>query len=310
MPHRRTPLVIGLTAAASLLSALVACGDDAPVGAPAPTTVVPVDDDVDGPDDLDDLDDLVTIVAELGYPRDLLDRNRVNLVVTRPDTEPFEIVTKQLRMSGYEPDAPEERRTIIPGNGQRVALQTLLGTVTDCDRSTPMAAALDVTYRFGGDPTLHTTSLTVDDVTTLADIRTRHCTAEMIGRDFRVGFDDVTVDVDDETATATVTIERVAGDESLVIETITGTVLVGVEVLVAPDERSLPTGTSSLSLPVRFDVNRCDSHAVAETTRRYGVDLWIGTADVAGQRIAVDIGAIEDHLAAMVARCQARTRSE
>lgn len=251
----------------------------------------------------------MTVVAELGYPRDLLERNRVNLVITRPGADRFEIVTRQLRMKGFEPSPPEERLTIVPPNDQRVALQTLLGSVSDCESSVPMSATLDVTYRWGDDDRVHSGSIAVSDATVLDEIWKVRCLEATLAEDFQLEFVDVDIDLEQEEMYATLRLSRITNPEPLTIETVSGTVLVGVEVLVPAEERTLPTSSDRLDLPLKFVVNRCDSHAVAETTRRYGVDLWVLTTAGDTLRITVDIASISDDLAALVAHCQERTGS-
>jgi hypothetical protein len=58
-------------------------------------------------------------------------------------------------------------------------------------------------------------------------------------------------------------------------------------------------------VPLRFSVNRCDPHAVAEVTKRFGLDVEVvvGGADPAS--VTVDVTPIEPQLEAIVAACRA-----
>jgi len=246
-------------------------------------------------------------VAELGYPRDLLDRGRVNVVVTRAGDDPFVLLDHQLVVDGFEPAAPEPRRVVIPGGGQRVAIQGIFGEVVDCDAPTPLAAELVVHYSLGDDPTVHAGSIVLDDTATLADIRARFCTARQV-----LAENDVTLgepELDGETFTLDLAITRRTGDAELALHAIQGTVLFGVESPYeqgAP-ERTLAAGVAELVVPLTFDVNRCDPHAVAETTRKKGLTLWVAVDGATPQPVDVDIAAIDDDLEEILDRCKART---
>lgn len=247
-----------------------------------------------------------TAVAELGYPRDLLDRGRVNVVVTRDDDVPFVLLDHQLRIEGFAPAPPEERRVVIPGNGQRVAIQGRFGEVVDCEAPTPLAASLGVRFLLGDDPTVHEGAIELDDTTTLAAIRARFCTARRVlaENDVVLG----TPVLDGETFTLDLTVTRRTGDAELVLHAIEGTVLFGVE---SPFEqgapqRTLAPGVAELVVPLTFDVNRCDPHAVAETTKKAGLTLWISVDGEAPQPVDVDIVRIEDDLEVILERCKAR----
>lgn len=250
-----------------------------------------------------------TAVAELGYPRDLLDRGRVNVVVTREGATPFVLLDHQLRIDGFEPAPPEERRIVIPPDGRRVAIQGIFGEVVDCDRATPLAAALTVHYVLGSDPAVQEGRLELDDTATLADIRARFCTARRVQEENELVLGEPTLD--GETFTLDLAIIRRAGTAELTVHAVDGTVLFGVE---TPAEqgapgRTLPPRSDELVLPLTFDVNRCDPHAVAETTRKKGLTLWIAVDAAAPQPVDVDISTIEDDLEEILDRCKARTGS-
>lgn len=249
----------------------------------------------------------IAAAAELGYPRDLLDRGRVNVVVTRDGDEPFVVLDHQLRIGGFEPVAVEERRIVIPGNGQRVAIQGIFGEVSDCESPTPPSAALAIHYMLGDDPTVHEGAIELDDTETLAEIRARFCTARRVLAENDIALGDPTLD--GETFTIDVTITRRAGSAELAVHAIQDTVLFGVESPYeqgAP-ERTLSPGVSALVLPLTFDVNRCDPHAVAETTKMKGLTLWVAVDGAMPQPVDVDIAPIDDELEEILNRCTTRT---
>ena len=278
--------------------AVASCGGDADssTGESSPSTVRVATE----------LPELVA-AAELGYPRDLIDRGRVNVVVTRDGDEPFVVLDHQLRIDGFEPGAVEERRIVIPGNGQRVAIQGIFGEVTECESPDPLAAELAVHYTRGDDPTVHEGEIELDDTATLAEIRARFCTARRVRAEHDIVLGEPTVD--GETFTLDVTIGRRTGDAELVIHAVQGTVLFGAE---TPYEQGAPERTlaglaDELVLPLTFDVNRCDPHAVAETTKKKGLTLWVAVDGATPQPVDVDIASIDDDLEEILNRCKTRT---
>lgn len=280
--------------------AVVGCGGDAS-SSPAPDrgspSTIPV-----GPD----LPEIVA-VAELGYPRDLLDRGRVNVVLTREGDEPFAVLEHQLHIDGFEPAPPEARRIVIPPNGQRVAVQGIFGEVVDCEVPPPLAASLVIHYTIGDGAEVGEGTIELDDTVTLAEIRARFCTARQVLAENDVTLGDPTLD--GETFTLDLTITRRSGNTELVLDAIQGTVLFGVESPYehgAP-ERTLGTEVDELVLPLTFDVNRCDPHAVAETTKKKGLTLWISVDGATAQPVDIDISPIDDELEEILNRCKART---
>ncbi|HSJ91058.1 MAG TPA: hypothetical protein VK917_03260 [Ilumatobacter sp.] len=246
-------------------------------------------------------------VAELGYPRDLLDRGRVNVVVSRDGDEPFVLFDHQLRIDGFEPAPPEERRVVIPANGQRVAIQAIFGEVTDCEVPPPLAASLVVHYAVGAEADAVEGAIALDDTTTLAAIRSRFCTARRVLAENDIALGEPVLN--GETFALDITIARRTGTAELAVHAVQGTVLFGVETPFeqgAP-ERTLRSDASGLVLPLTIDVNRCDPHAVAETTKKKGLTLWISVDGAAAQPVDVDISSIDDDLEEILNRCKART---
>jgi hypothetical protein len=247
------------------------------------------------------------VVAALGYPRDLFDRGRVNVKVSRQDDTEFVILDKQIVADHFTPAAVEERRTILPPDGRTVALQTLFGDVIECDSTEPVTASLVVTFTYGDDPTLKTTSIPFTDASTLEDIWRRQCTVERILAENEIELrNEVVIG---ETMSVDLVIHRRTGERRLGFDSIKGTVLFGVAtsfVSGAP-ERVLEPDETEAVIPVVIDVNRCDPHAVAETTRKFGIDLYVSVDGSEPQLVQVPIDDLVADLDAMLETCKTRT---
>lgn len=245
----------------------------------------------------------VEAVAELGYPRDLFDRGRVNVVVTRPDDVALVVIEHQLRVDGFDPAVPEARRIVVPGRGQRVAVQARFGEVVDCAAVGPPRARLRVRYLLGADRAARDAEIPLADAAVLAGIRDRICTAREVlaANDVTVG--PVTLDAD--SFGVELSIVRRTGRAELAVTSIEGTVVFGVSSSSGPGARTLVPGSRRLVIPLRFVVNRCDPHAVAETTRRQGLTLWIAVDGAPPQPVEIDISSLVDELDVILARCMA-----
>lgn len=247
------------------------------------------------------------VVAALGYPRDLFDRGRVNLKVSREDDTDFVILDKQLIADHFTPAPVEQRRTVLPPDGRAVALQTLFGEVAECDSTEPVTASLVVTFTYGSDPTLQSTAIPLTDATVLDDIRDRQCTVRRVLSENEIELRDAVVD--GETMSVDLTIRRSTGQSRLDLRSIKGTVLFGVETPFesGDPERVLEAGETELLVPIVVDVNRCDAHAVAETTRKFGVDLYVSIDGADPQLVPVPIADLVVDLEAMLESCTVRT---
>ena len=167
----------------------------------------------------------IDAVASLGYPRDLLDRGRVNIKISRDDDTDFVILDKRLVADHFTPAPVEERRTVVPPNGRTVAVQTLFGDVSDCASPAPVAATLDITFTLGDDPTHRTASIPLTDATTLDAIRFQRCTVRQVTDQNAIELRDAVVD--GETMTVDLVVTRREGTSRLGLDTIKGTVLFG-----------------------------------------------------------------------------------
>lgn len=309
-PIGRRRALRGAACAAVLLAA--ACGSDQPGGpTAAPTTtitnvsstVVATDEPIDPSTEMP----ATHVVAGLGYPRDLLDRGRVNIRIDRPDDVAFVLLDKQLVARHFTPAPPESRRTVIPSNGQVVAVQAPFGDVSDCEDSSLVDGELVVSYLIGDDPAVRHGSIEIDDATTLDQIRLQICTQRRV-----VEYNDFELDlgeVDGETMSARLVVRRREGDDRLAFDSIKGTVLFGAaaDVPAGSPERVLDIGDTETAIGITFAVNRCDPHAVGETTRKYGLDVFVAVGDMPAQRVSVPIDTIIPQLDEMLERCKQRT---
>lgn len=301
------PAPLAVASAAVIALALAGCatpeeGADATVAvsttlaSDAPTTVATTDSVLDA----------ISAVAELGYPRDLLDKGRVNVVLRRDDATDLVLLDKQLRIDGFDPAPVEERRTVVP-TGRDVAVQAAFGEVVDCESPGPPAAALGVHYLLGDDATVHDGAIALDDTATLEDIRARFCTERQVLAENDLDFGDPAIE--GETFTVDLTLRRRTGDAELTLHTLKGTVLFGFETTSeqGSPERVRPSDVDDLVIPLVVDVNRCDPHAVAETTRKSGLTLWISLDGADPQPVDVDISSILDEMETVLDRCRERT---
>ncbi len=118
--------------------------------------------------------------------------------------------------------------------------------------------------------------------------------------------------VDGEVMKVDLVVTRRTGDARLGFDSIKGTVLFGAATTFEPGDpaRVLEPGEPDASIPLVLDVNRCDSHAVAETTRKYGIDLYVSVDGAESQRIDVAIEPVVADLETMLDACKARTGQE
>lgn len=310
--------MVPVVAASLVVGPAAGCGTDSPATGssdPAPaTTVAGPTADAPAPGETSDepaegggVLPPMHVVAGLGYPRDLLDRGRVNIRIDRPDAVALVLFDKQLVARHFALAPVEVRRTVVPTAGQVVAVQADFGEVDDCDDPRPVEAELVISYALGDDPTVRTGSIVLDDATTLDDIRLQVCTQRRVADDneFELHVDEVT----GETMTARLVIRRRQGIDRLAVDAISGTVLFGADASVpaGSPERVLEADEVETTIALTFTVNRCDPHAVGETTRKYGLDVYVAVGDLAAQRIDVPIATVVPQLDAMLDHCRERT---
>lgn len=248
----------------------------------------------------------VTATVELGYPRDLFERGLVNVVLSNDSIDELVVHVRELAVDGFWSAGAQRRRSTLPGGGSRVALQTRFGEV-QCEDPRPPTASMLITYSTSADPTQRRAAIPIVDTSVLADIQARMCTAEHVrdALDIRVEG----VSIDRERIEAELVLTRVAGSSTYSITRTVGTVLIGAEVrgTAGAGPWAMPADATRLVLPLEFSVNRCDAHAVAETTRRFGLDLRISVDGAPEQAVPLPLGDLASAFEAILERCQART---
>jgi hypothetical protein len=252
----------------------------------------------------------VAAVVELGYPRDLLERGRVNVVITNDSDVTLLISSRELVADAFESPGSEVRRSTIPAGRNRMALQALFGEVTDCSTTESVSATFVLTYTTSEDPAPRRSSLPIADAAILDGIRGQTCAARHVHEVIDISFDNVVVDGESITTDAVLT--RISGNESFTITAIVGTVLFGAASALPADvaPRVLAADEATVTVPLVFDVNRCDSHAVAETTKKFGLDFWISVDGAAEQRIPIVIDDLLDEFATILERCKSRIEQD
>ncbi len=251
----------------------------------------------------------VTATVELGYPRDLFERGRVNVVLSNESEDDLVILSRELAVDGFASAGAQRRRSTLPGGGVRVALQTRFGEAECADRRPP-TASMRITYSTRADPTPRTAAIPIEDTSVLEGIRARVCAAEHVrdALDIRVEG----IEVAGERIEADLVHTRVAGRSTYEITAIIGTVLIGADVRGAAGVGpwALPADATTLVLPLEFWVNRCDAHAVSETTRKFGLDLRMSVDGASEQPVPVPLGGLASAFEMILERCQARIAME
>jgi hypothetical protein len=296
---------------ALLMLAAAGCADDGPGSAaterPASLTVpmsssLPDDESV-APDDVTPpLLPGVEGALILSRQRDLLDRGLINVeLLNVSDTEVF-FVERQLEVDGFVTEPAPTKMTRI-GPGRRLRVQVPYGHTVECDATGSPTARLLVGVTRSPD-SLATTPAMVElgGVDLVEGIRRRQCAAEAVADAASVDIASV-VDAGDH-AEVVVAIERTAGDVPLTFVDSTGTILVRTDSLLADEPLTLGVDVgSAVEIDVSFVVNRCDPHALAEVTKRYGLDLHVEIGTAAAEPVAADVTDLVGLLETLVERC-------
>jgi hypothetical protein len=238
----------------------------------------------------------------LSRQRDLLDRGLINVeLLNVSDTEVF-FVERRLEVDGFVTEPATTKLTRL-GPGRRLRVQVPYGHTADCEITDSLTARLLLGVT--SDPeSLATAPAMVElgGVDLIEGIRRRQCAAGAIADAASVELVSV-VDAGDH-AEVVVAVERTAGDVPLTFVEATGTILVRTESLLADEPLTLGVDPgSSIEIDVNFVVNRCDPHALAEVTKRYGLDLHVAIGDAAPEPVPVDVADLVGLLETLVERC-------
>ncbi|MCU0261846.1 MAG: hypothetical protein MUE78_12570 [Ilumatobacteraceae bacterium] len=265
------------------LTVVAACGDD---GSAQPVAV--------------DAGDAVVGEVVLTRQRDLIDRGLVNVLTENRSGADIALLARRLDADHF--DAPWRERSSTLRAGRRVALQVPYGTVTECDSSDPLTARL-VLRTVTDDGSTEDLIVSLDGADVLAAIRASACAATSFDAAVDVSIE--SAEVVDGQLHAELVVQRRDDDVDVVVDASRGTVLVDAAVDALP--AVLDDGVDALALPVTFTVNRCDPHALAEVTKRYGLDLRVAVDGAEPAWVPIDLAPVLDDLVAIVDDCIARS---
>lgn len=230
--------------------------------------------------------------------RDLIDRGLVN-VMTRNDSGTSLLLSDIELVADTFDGEPAPARTISVRSGRRVAIQVPFGRVDDCDGQGPVTAELTFTSTTADDRSPRAGRVQLDGTDILDTIRAQQCVTRRFEEGARTHFDATSM-VDGAVVTQLV-LEPTGTSAGLAVGAASGTVLVSVS---APDRGSVELHDEPVSIPLTFVVNRCDPHALAEVTKRYGLDVDVSVDGAAPVAVAIDIGELVDDLDAIVEQCR------
>ncbi len=249
-------------------------------------------------------DPLDGVTAELiiTRQRDLIDRGLIN-VRTRNESGEDLLLTERQLIATFFVTTPSRPRTTSLRTGRQVAIQVPFGTVENCESSEPVKAALAVEFT-DAQGAARAARIPVAGTDILDSIRARQCAAIAVDTQTELELTDAFVTSDGDVS-ALLGIVPVRNGRTIEITDVAGTVLVAAE---AP-AGSLPgeVGAGTLRIPLTFSVNRCDPHALAEVTKRFGLDLYVSIDGGSSERVPVDVGALTSAFEDIVQMCVERT---
>ena len=226
--------------------------------------------------------------------RDLLDRGLINVRTVNESGTSLLLTDIELIADFFEADASAPR-TISLRHGRRVAIQVPYGVAVDCDTPGAVEAELVFTYRVGESSTRRPARVEL----TGTDLRTEQCTARRFDAAVRTRFEDDRIV--DGTLTTTLVVEPTGAASGLAVTGVSGTILVRVDT--DPAWEGVRIADRPVSISLAFAVNRCDPHALAEVTKRFGLDLAVAVGGDEPVPVPVDVAALVDDLEAIVQQC-------
>lgn len=235
--------------------------------------------------------------------RDLIDRGFVNVMTENRSGEDVLIVERRLATGGF--DAPAvSGRPIKIGAGRTVAVQVPFGSAVQCDDAGPIAAALAVGYTAGDGTGVDSAEVPLGGTDVLDEIRAKQCAAGEFNDSADVTFGEPRVA--GEQFRVTMRIELTDPTRTLTLGDVHGTILVAArrdDSAPVDLDRARPHG----DVAITFVVNRCDPHALAEVTKKYGLDVDVSFDGLSPVSVGVDVGGLADALDSIVATCRTRT---
>lgn len=234
--------------------------------------------------------------------RDLLDRGLINVQVVNDSGSELTITDRRLVPEHFDTEPAAARTSRIPV-GRPVHLQVPYGSANDCTADGPVTAVLQYTYSIDG--STETDAVVELGGTELLDrIRAEQCAQGTFEAAFDAAFEAPAVD-DEALDVELVLTPATSSSSSFRIVGSDGTILVEAAVGATRDTPVELTTGRDVRLPVRFSVIRCDPHAMAEVTKRYGLSLRV---EIDGEPepydVDVDVSPLLDPLAEIVENCR------
>jgi hypothetical protein len=198
------------------------------------------------------------------------------------------------------------QRTISVRSGRRVAIQVPYGMTVDCAAERPVRAELTFTYTTDEDPRPSAARIDLGGTDILDTIRAEQCITRRFDEQVRTWFENT--EIVDGTVVTQLVIEPTGTTADLTVTAVSGTVLVGVRPGGAWTGTRLDGG--EVTIPLTFVVNRCDPHALAEVTKRFGLALAVSVEGAEPVAVAVDVSELVEDLEAIVAQCVAASAAQ
>ena len=251
--------------------------------------------------------DLDGVTAELiiTRQRDLLDRGLINVLVHNDSNHDLLITDRQL-VSTFFDTTPADRRNTLIGAGRQIALQVPYGSTDDCDDPTTVTAALVVTASNDAETMpVSVARLDLGGTDILDGIRGEQCTARAFAETTDTAF--VGTTVDDQTVRTTLVITRTKGTPDISLGAIHGTVLIGTRRIDDVTIDEMASTDQAIEIPLEFVVNRCDPHAMAEVTKRFGTEFEISVDGSEPFSIPIDVSSLTSDFETIVQHCREQT---
>jgi hypothetical protein len=229
------------------------------------------------------------LAVEADYPRYLHHVRRVNLETTNSGPADVVITRRVLRAAHFEEVAPVEDRISTVWAGAQVDIQAEFGQVRSCEDVGPFEAWVEYDYASDRDTPPVRAVIPIDPAP-LDEIRDRECARQAVLDAVDIRFEDPRID--GSRVTAAIALSRLEGDDRIAVESLLGSVIFTMAPA-TPGEGSLAEvlpGAGGTTLPVAFEVARCDPHAVGQSTKTYELTLWVAVGDRPAQAVPFTAG--------------------
>ena len=204
---------------------------------------------------------------------------QVQVRITDTGTEPFSVTSVQLDSPGFAPLPPRPVAARY-APGQVIDLPTPFGAVRCAEAVDPVAARLSVERPNGA----------VDELVvplaggTMAQVFAEQCAVEDVLAVVDISVLDLAASGD--ALGADVVLTRRSGEDDVVVSALAPSVVLD-PVPAQELPVTLAAGEEQLRLPITFDAERCDPHALAETKQPFRFPLTVTVGD--GDPVPVDL---------------------